>query len=76
MSELALSPTEEAIRLAGGPTELSRQIGISPQAISQWDLVPAKRVLVVENITGISRYALRPDIYGPAPSLHSQEMAA
>jgi DNA-binding transcriptional regulator YdaS (Cro superfamily) len=37
---------------------------ITPQAISQWDKVPAKRVLEVERITGISRHKLRPDVFG------------
>ena len=50
-----------------GPKSLSDEMTkISPQAISQWDKVPAKRVLEVEKITGISRHVLRPDIFGEA----------
>ena len=74
MSEMQRTPTEAAIEAAGGPSALSRQIGISAQAISQWDRVPPARVLDVERITGISRHDLRPDIYGPAP--HPQEGSA
>jgi hypothetical protein len=58
---------QRLIELAGGPSALSRQIGVTPQAISQWRRVPPERVLEVERITGISRHELRPDIYGPAP---------
>lgn len=67
MSEMRPTPTEKAIVAAGGPSALSRQIGISPQAIGQWDKIPPARVLEIERITGISRHELRPDIYGPAP---------
>jgi DNA-binding transcriptional regulator YdaS (Cro superfamily) len=52
---------------AGGGSALARALGgISPQAVSQWRRVPPLRVLGVEQITGIPRYLLRPDIY-PIP---------
>ncbi len=50
---------------------LARALEVTPGAVSQWDRVPAERVLDVERITGISRYELRPDLYGaanPTPS--------
>lgn len=47
---------------------LAGLLGIGPGAISQWRQVPAERVLEVERLTGVSRYDLRPDIYGPPPS--------
>lgn len=47
--------------------DLARALGITHGAISQWDAVPPGRVLAVERHTGISRYVLRPDIYGDAP---------
>lgn len=62
------TPLNEAKRKAGGSTELARALGdLTPQAISQWKVVPADRVLKVEEITGVSRHDLRPDIFGPAP---------
>lgn len=54
----------EARRRAGGNTGLSRALGgISPQAISQWRQVPARRVIEVERATGVPRHTLRPDMY-------------
>lgn len=52
----------EVVRL-----HLARSLGITHGAISQWDQVPAERVLDVERITGISRHELRPDIFGAKP---------
>ena len=57
---------EEAIRAAGGITELARRIGISQPSVSNWSRVPAERVLAVEAATGIERAVLRPDLYEPA----------
>ena len=54
----------EAIARAGGLQALGRMLGISKQAIDQWRRVPAERVLEVERLTGISRYQLRPDVFG------------
>ncbi|MET0444375.1 MAG: Cro/CI family transcriptional regulator, partial [Pseudorhodoplanes sp.] len=36
---------EEAIRAAGGITELARRVGISQPSVSNWERVPAERVL-------------------------------
>lgn len=49
-------------------TKLGRELGISRQAVEQWRMVPPGRVLAVERLTGISRYDLRPDIYGAPPA--------
>jgi len=53
----------EAIRAAGGVTELARQIGISQPSVSNWIRIPAERVVSVEAITGVNRSVLRPDLY-------------
>lgn len=44
---------------------LALKLGITAQAISQWDRVPVERVLSVERLTGVPRHVLRPDIYPP-----------
>ncbi|WP_247973114.1 transcriptional regulator [Bradyrhizobium sp. 195] len=48
-------------------SKLAAAIGITVQALSQWGRVPAKRVLSVEALTGVSRYELRPDLHGSGP---------
>lgn len=57
----------------GRANMLADQLSISPSAISQWNRVPAERVLEIEHITGLPRHELRPDLY-PAPP--HQESAA
>jgi DNA-binding transcriptional regulator YdaS (Cro superfamily) len=59
--------TAKAIDQAGGTIAVGKALGITRQAVEQWKVVPPERVLSVERISGISRYELRPDIYGPAP---------
>jgi TorA maturation chaperone TorD len=58
----------EAIKAAGGVAELARRIGISQPSVSNWARVPSDRVLSVEAATGVSREALRPDLYTRAES--------
>ena len=53
----------EAIRAAGGVSELARQISISQPSVSNWIRVPADRVVSVEAATGVDRAVLRPDLY-------------
>ena len=54
---------EQAVRAVGGVSELARQIGISQPSVSNWNRVPAERVLIVEAATGVDRKILRPDLY-------------
>jgi DNA-binding transcriptional regulator YdaS (Cro superfamily) len=56
---------DEAIAAAGGVMALAQALGISHQAVSLWKRCPATRVLDVERLSGISRYKLRPDVFGP-----------
>lgn len=53
----------EAIRSAGGVSELARRIGNSQPSMSNWSRVPADRVVAVEEATGVARAVLRPDLY-------------
>ncbi len=62
-----MSALQRAILIAGNSTKLGKKVGVSRQAVEQWKVVPPERVLAVEKATGVSRYDLRPDIYGPAP---------
>ena len=57
----------DAIYTLGGPGPASKALGVSKQALSQWDKCPAMRVLALELASGVSRYRLRPDIFGAPP---------
>ena len=63
MDELTPTPLSRALKAAGGPAELARKLGISSQAVSQWERIPGERTLAVEDITGIPAHELRPDLY-------------
>lgn len=67
-----ISALDRAIKAAGTAKDLAAQIGVTPQALSQWRQVPPLRVLEIERLTGVSRHELRPDLY-PVPD---QETAA
>jgi TorA maturation chaperone TorD len=54
---------EEAIRAAGGVSELARRLGIAQPSVSNWERIPAERVASVEEITGVDRARLRPDLF-------------
>lgn len=54
---------KRAIENVGGQAEFARLIGITAQAVSQWEEVPPLRVLAVERISQVSRHKLRPDLY-------------
>ena len=64
----------EAIRAAGGVSELARQIGISQPSVSNWIRVPAERVISIEAATGVDRSVLRPDLYGGEPTGAADEI--
>lgn len=63
-----MSPITCALKAAGlSQSELAVRISVTPQAVSNWvrsGRVPAERCVAVEQITGISRHILRPDVFG------------
>lgn len=58
--------TKLAIDAAGGVSHLAALLGVTKQAVSDWERIPAERVLKVEQHTGVARGDLRPDLYPPA----------
>lgn len=66
----------EAIQAVGGVSELARRVGISQPSVSNWDKVPAERVLAVEAATGVARVRLRPDLYREADLSQIDEIDA
>lgn len=65
-----------AIRAAGGVGALARSLGISQPSVSNWQKIPAERVLAVETATGVPRTRLRPDLYPEDNALDENESAA
>lgn len=61
---------QKAIEAAGGITELARRVGVTRQRVQYWvdRHCPAEHCLKVETATDglVSRYELRPDVYGEA----------
>ena len=52
-----------AIKTAGGLRALARLLGITHQAVAQWDKIPAERILEIERVTGVPRGVLRPELF-------------
>ncbi|SDW94037.1 transcriptional regulator [Lysobacter enzymogenes] len=65
--------THAVQKIEGGQAALARELNISPQAVSQWVKghrpVPARLALRIEELTGITRFELRPDVFGPTPTV-------
>jgi molybdopterin-guanine dinucleotide biosynthesis protein MobB len=70
------SGLDEAIRAAGGIGSLARKAGISLRCISNWNRVPAQRVVAVEAATGVNRALLRPDVYSEYRSMADNILSA
>lgn len=66
--------TRAAVDLAGGPIVVGDALGMTRQAVAKWAVVPPHHVLRIEKMSGVSRYRLRPDIYGDDPSLENPSM--
>lgn len=58
-----------AIKEVGGLSALARKLKMTPQRVGNWHQVPAEFVLKVEKATGgkVTRYEIRPDVFGAAP---------
>jgi DNA-binding transcriptional regulator YdaS (Cro superfamily) len=59
--------SNRALQAVGGSSQLAKQLGINPAAISRWRRYPSTQVISVERATGgmVSRAELRPDLYPP-----------
>lgn len=57
------SPVERAADAVGDAATLAALLEVSPQAISNWKArgVPIERCVMVEKLTGVQRWDLRPD---------------
>lgn len=77
-----MKPIQKAIDLVGGPTALARLLGngVLQQHVTNWRRrgVPAERCIDIENAVGgqVTRYQLRPDVFGPEPEERDRRPAA
>jgi DNA-binding transcriptional regulator YdaS (Cro superfamily) len=68
---------EAAITASGTAVQLAAHLGITPQAINNWQRVPLARVADVERATGVPREVLRPDYnWQKADNARQNEVAA
>lgn len=67
--EMSIDALSKAIDVCGGQSSLASKIGKKQAHISMWlsrDMkVPADQVLKIEQVTGVPRHELRPDLYPP-----------
>ena len=56
--------TDKAVAILGGKSATARRLGITPQAVDNWDgVVPLRWLFKLEEWTGVSREELRPDLF-------------
>ena len=57
---------KKAIKNVGNQAAFGEALGVTQQAVSYWvnNKLPAEQVIRIEQLSGVSRYELRPDIYG------------
>lgn len=74
-----MSAIKKSVEAVGGrQAELARRVGVTPAAVTQWVRgrrpVPPERCRAIEDATGgaVTRYDLRPDIFGPPPTNEAQ----
>lgn len=60
---------DRALRAVGGVASMAKLLGITTQAVGQWEVAPPNRVLKIEEATRglVTRHDLRPDVFGAAP---------
>lgn len=54
---------------AGSWSALARVCGVRPTVVYNWyhrnkEVTPARHVIAIEKLTGVSRHVLRPDVFG------------
>lgn len=67
-----ITPLERAVAVCGSISALAARLGFKQSTVSMWlnrRRVPPERCRAIEAATGglVTRYELRPDIYGPSP---------
>lgn len=78
---MSTQPIDQVIQIVGGQEKLAAILGIKSPSISGWRLrhrVPSERCIAIERaVSGaITRYDLRPDVFGEAPKRAPKRKAA
>lgn len=55
---------KKAVKKIGGFTRTGRALGITPQAVYKWEVVPLDWLDQIIKLSGLTKFDLRPDIYG------------
>lgn len=67
----AMNPLRIAIQHLGSQARLARALNVRQSAVANWLSrgTPAERCRQIEDVTGgvVSRYDLRPDVFGASP---------
>lgn len=74
-----ITPLDRAINACGGVSNLAAAIGRKQNVVSNWRLrgqVPAEACIDVEKASGVSRYELRPDVFGERADDPSRQFEA
>lgn len=69
-------PIQTAVDAIGTQSELAARLSVHPTLVSQWITqrrpVAAHHCIAIEEATGVSRHALRPDVFGAEPVKHTR----
>ncbi len=66
---------QAVVKAAGSKSDLARLLGLTRGAVCQWTRIPGKRVIAVEDATGVPRHVQRPDLY-PLPNRRTRPKEA
>jgi DNA-binding transcriptional regulator YdaS (Cro superfamily) len=66
----------KAIKATGGVRALARALGMDHATILRWTRVPYERVLDVEQVTGVPREELRPELHRRSRSARARDQGA
>lgn len=72
---------KRAVEIMGAQNRLADAVGVSKAFVNQWMKgdrpVPAERCRAIESATNgaVTRYELRPDVFGEAPDSDQREAA-
>lgn len=72
MSAMTKTAIERVFEIVGSEAEVARRLKVSSEAVRKWKkTLPPPRARQLEDLTGgaVTRYDLRPDIFGEAPAM-------